>query len=457
MTTENANQTTDNKNKGSVRQREQQKQSQVIMRIQCPASTTGAFGCILPAAVSSLAEETLSLSTKLLQGCCCTCKCNNLLDVLSRNTHLINVYSVFPDAHSNMTASASLSATVVGGVMKTEKIDVLEFCKFLQTHASSGMAAKIYRARFRNSSLSTRDVFMKEVCAIHQLQKAIGFSNLLAYTTYRLYNNAFAFYFEPKVETELRICIQHKPNYEDVFVDRVFFVLQEGCAFSLGKLISSKPIDHPPCLSSTLIDTNKQNTRCYMKNDQYLHHDHGTHNNETAAMVLPRSDLERMDVDLSTMLRIMHSAGMVHKDIKPDNIVYCPYSQIKFKLIDFAFSTNTDQCMGDMAGTKSYMSPYFIAVWCKTHNMKNPYLDLPKSTYMQYADKKIRGLYKILLKTHLLSLRRCNTFHDFGFIAKKNDEFAYALTLLDIYAVTHHKLLLMKALSLAACPTNMFG
>lgn len=60
--------------------------------------------------------------------------------------------------------------------------------------------------------------------------------------------------------------------------------------------------------------------------------------------------------NLSETLNYVHSTGIAHKDIKPENIMYCKKSE-SFKLIDFGLSCIKHQGCFQYVGTPMYASP----------------------------------------------------------------------------------------------------
>ena len=64
-------------------------------------------------------------------------------------------------------------------------------------------------------------------------------------------------------------------------------------------------------------------------------------------------------VQIMSAIRSCHAAGVVHGDIKPENIVLCGSNTIEpeVKLIDFGLSTITQADRVTIGGTPSYMAP----------------------------------------------------------------------------------------------------
>lgn len=65
-------------------------------------------------------------------------------------------------------------------------------------------------------------------------------------------------------------------------------------------------------------------------------------------------------------MRTLHAFKIIHVDIKPDNIMYCPIRK-KLVLIDFGFSRVIEEEVGfktmtTFAGTMSYCSPEMTAI-----------------------------------------------------------------------------------------------
>jgi eukaryotic-like serine/threonine-protein kinase len=63
---------------------------------------------------------------------------------------------------------------------------------------------------------------------------------------------------------------------------------------------------------------------------------------------------------LAEVLGAVHSTGLVHRDVKPRNIVMQPGSGA-LKLVDFGFATPMERVGGDTAGTQAYAAPEQLA------------------------------------------------------------------------------------------------
>jgi serine/threonine protein kinase len=77
------------------------------------------------------------------------------------------------------------------------------------------------------------------------------------------------------------------------------------------------------------------------------------------------ADLRRMLIDLAEALHVVHAAGVVHRDIKPGNILLAPTllpgREFSAKLADFGIASLVDStrvtATGTVIGTAAYLSP----------------------------------------------------------------------------------------------------
>ena len=76
--------------------------------------------------------------------------------------------------------------------------------------------------------------------------------------------------------------------------------------------------------------------------------------------------LERLETDLFNCMRTLHSARLVHRDIKPDNILYSP-SRRRFVFADFGLAHPVledymQKTKSKFAGTTEFASEEMLAL-----------------------------------------------------------------------------------------------
>jgi serine/threonine protein kinase len=258
------------------------------------------------------------------------------------------------------------------------------------------------------------------------VRRAIGDENFFAYTTYRFYDGACAFSIEPVDGANVHLALSHKPDFSEQGVDGVHFVLQEACSCSIDRMLA--------------IDASGGICRA------------------------GGFDLEEFDRCVSRILRILHRGGIVHRDIKPQNIVYCPFSVVKYKLIDYAFAESINDLPQmpsvSLAGTRAFMSPYLIGLLNRMHGkdaQSTEHVDVPLGMRRLLASRRHAKFYDTLLRGHIVSLRRSNQYGSMRYVLMKSDEYAYMLTLLLVYRSTHDANALAKATMLSLCSYNFYG
>jgi serine/threonine protein kinase len=69
-------------------------------------------------------------------------------------------------------------------------------------------------------------------------------------------------------------------------------------------------------------------------------------------------NINTLFTDIKTSLDMIHAKNYVHRDIKPQNIVYCPNDIIKYKLIDYGFVNKAGGQL--LTGTPYYMGTPFL-------------------------------------------------------------------------------------------------
>lgn len=150
------------------------------------------------------------------------------------------------------------------------------------------------------------------------------------------------------------------------------------------------------------------------------------------------------DRDLRWFFYLLHSNGVVHKDLKPANIVYFPNSRVKYKVIDYGLCSELTEktATWKAKGTPGYMSPIFLLSngtsmnRIKEHYMnKRIHRDFYYLAIEKYKEVNGNPVHKSQLSDKLYEI-----------VMKKNDEFAYAIVLLEIQHMVKKKLYLKHRL-----------
>lgn len=150
-------------------------------------------------------------------------------------------------------------------------------------------------------------------------------------------------------------------------------------------------------------------------------------------------NIMELDRDLRLFFDIMHRSGVVHKDLKPANVVYFPNCDIKYKVIDYGLCSalSNKDASWKSKGTPGYMSPVFLM--CNGHSLEK--------VSEQYVNKRIhKKFYRLAVETFreqfAMDPPHKSTITDdtlYELIMKKNDEFAYSIILLELQYMLENK------------------
>merc|ERR1712079_479706 len=83
---------------------------------------------------------------------------------------------------------------------------------------------------------------------------------------------------------------------------------------------------------------------------------------KTQGLGMTETDAAALTIQLSGALAHMHSFGVAHRDIKPDNCVFVDANRCTIKVVDFGFAACRvgERRLRTICGTPSYMAPELV-------------------------------------------------------------------------------------------------
>lgn len=276
-----------------------------------------------------------------------------------------------------------------------------------------GNATKIIKVHYELPKKTGHTAFMEETSKIKLIQKTLGQENFEKFTCFKTVGKGGPFSFIIRTKNPAAMVFRLRIGEKVFTTMQLFMILQERGACDLRTLIRKDP--------KHLTD--------------------------------PKNFME-LDKNLRYFFTYLHRNNVVHKDLKPANIVYFPDSEVRYKVIDYGLCCElTDkEAAWKAKGTPGYMSPVFLL--CNNVSMQRM-----KEHYM---NKRIHQEFYTLAvdryKTRYGDPKNKKDIPEGEFIniMKKNDEFAYAIVLLEIQHASAKKLFLKNRLERLLDYTRMY-
>ncbi len=273
--------------------------------------------------------------------------------------------------------------------------------RILDALGKPGLAAKIIKVHYEMPKKTGHTAFIEETSKIKLVQKTLGPENFEKYTCIKPVGKGGPFSFIIRTKDPAQLQFRLRIGDKTYTTIQLYMILQEKGMCDLRTLMRKDP----KTLSKDMLD---------------------------------------MDKNLRYFFTYLHRNNVVHKDLKPANIVYFPNSDIKYKVIDYGLCCElSDEVSAWKAkGTPGYMSPIFLL--CNGVSLER--------VHEHYMNKRIHKDFYILAvdryKTKYGDIVNKKDINDADYITimKKNDEFAYAIVLLELQYMSKQKLYLKNRL-----------
>lgn len=149
----------------------------------------------------------------------------------------------------------------------------------------------------------------------------------------------------------------------------------------MNEISVTKGLDHPNLMK--LEEVHETSNSIYLVNELL---DGGMFSSKFSSFSTPLDTIKKYMVDILSGLAYLDSRNIMHRDIKPDNILFRSKDNSQLVLVDFGLASNVDEkeYLFKRCGTPGYVAPEVINAPSSKHRKFSPKCDVFSAGVMLY-------------------------------------------------------------------------